>query len=753
MNIIILILIVFSAVSVITGARVIIKRRKIKCESKKEGEKEQEKQEKLAKKTVEELQKPPDVEDKTKEETESVANKTEEDEAKRAVEERLKKEREESIRKERERLEKIKAEEEKIEREAREKSNKEKAERERLEAEEKKYKEEQEAKAREEKKTRLGEINQREEEEKHESARKPSPGKRGGRPRGLTKRDETEQLQEKRTCTLRPEIVCWNKEREWIVGIEVPEEFTSPNVIQNGESIEPDNSDEVRYPLRYIKGVVKVAWNEGEQDREIEIPVMEEGRNYLIFKMRKNWKGLGRVVRGPTAGYYLAIVPCEWKRDEEMSGSALIAPENVQISGYKVHFFTLRQDENTSIAFIDANGGRIPVKSGSSSFQLIGKELKELSDSSEDMGPFFGEEPPCIKTTDEQSWDNVGVIVIGEEGSGRNRWRTQFSPQESMIDQKMPDDLANRQGGWYFVRIYDKHDNLLESMDFRFSAGLKSIKIMNSPCLPEKGGYSDVEVKFNHQVNCKIEPESKMEQGFEISRENNLTIITIPPKPYCDKTHWTVVDVDDKTKVNARTRITILIERVWWNVDDLNGVPANWIDRIIDLSRQDFTATSKKALWVKFPRKRWITKIEVGFNRDRSRPYNVEVEKEVIAVPLRDFCDAEEIENRQEKFTMKIWFLPEETHTYEAIVLRIPASKENNVIAFNAIVKCSGRHHRGKLRQGNGFSRGEIDGAGLTMKQAKNVHYDKRRKSSHSWNINRLKAINERCNKNGKLSG
>jgi len=131
-------------------------------------------------------------------------------------------------------------------------------------------------------------------------------------------------------------------------------------------------------------------------------------------------------------------------------------------------------------------------------------------------------------------------------------------------------------------------------MDFRFSAGLKSIQIVNPRCLPEKGGYCDVEVKFNHQVNCNIEPESEIEQGFEISRGNSLTIITIPPKPYCDKTHWTVVDADDKTKVNAKTKITILIERVWWNAGDLNGAPANWKDRIIALSRQDFTATSEK---------------------------------------------------------------------------------------------------------------------------------------------------------------
>lgn len=711
----------FSAASVVIVVRVLIKRHKKRSDSKKEEEKVREEQQKKYK---------------------------EQKERKKLEEEQH-----------------LKEEEEKVEREARETDNKEKVKKEQLETqEEEKIEQEEKVKKAEEEKKKKEDTQK---EEGSQEGQQLPPGQRGGRSRVSIKQDAIEQERVTKPRTRKPEIVCWNKQWEWIVGIEVPEEFTSPNVIQDGESIEQDNSDEARYPLRYIKGVVKVAWNEGEQDREIEITVMEDGRSYLIFKMRKNWKGLGRVVRRPTAGYYLAIVPCEWKRDEEMSGSAPIVPEDVQISGYKAHFFILSQNENTSISFIDANGGRIQVKSGSSSFQLIGKELP---DSSEDNGPFFSEEPPCIKATDEQIWDNVGVIVIGEEGSGRNRWRTQFSPQESMIDQKMPDDLANRQGGWYFVRIYDKDDNLLESMDFRFSAGLKSIQIVNPRCLPEKGGYCDVEVKFNHQVNCNIEPESEIEQGFEISRGNSLTIIMIPPKPYCDKTHWTVVDADDKTKVNAKTKITILIERVWWNAGDLNGAPANWKDRIIALSRQDFTATSEKALWLKFPRKRWVTKIEVGFNRDRSRPYNVEVEKEVMAVPLRDFCDAEEIENRQEQFTMKIWFLPEEKHMYEAIVLRIPAelpqvepkqqgkqppfSKENNVIVFSAIVQCPGRHHHGKLRQGRGFNKGEIDGAGLTMKQAKNFHlaYDKRRNSSHLWNINRLKAITERCNKHGKLS-
>jgi hypothetical protein len=236
-----------------------------------------------------------------------------------------------------------------------------------------------------------------------------------------------------------------------------------------------------------------------------------------------------------------------------------------------------------------------------------------------------------------------------------------------MIDQKMPDDLANRQGGWYFVRIYDKDDNLLESIDFRFSAGLKSIQIMNPGCLPEKGRYCNVEVKFNHQVNCKIEPaDENLHRTLSICREEDVTKVIIPPNPDHDKSYWII------REGCAKTKVTILIERVWWNVGDLNGVPANWTDRIIHLSRQDFTATSEKALWLKFPRKRWVTKIEVGFNRDRSRPYNVEVEKEVMAVPLRDFCDAEEIENKQVESVIKIWVSPEGTKTYETIVIKIP---------------------------------------------------------------------------------
>lgn len=758
MDIIVLILIVFFAVSVIIVARVIITHCKRRDEPKKKEDVYKE-QEKLAEKSVKDSREQTEVEakgkiettDKSHKEAESVAKKTE-DEAKRAAEERLRKEREEALRKEGQRSVKIKAEEEKIEREAREKASKEKAKRERLESEEKEGKAEQEAetkkaeeeKLRKEDAKKKEELERRLEREKGEGRQELPPDKRGGRPRGSTKQRVVAPPGESKPRPLKPEIICWNKEWEWIIGIELPEEFVSLRVTQNDELLEQDTSDTAIYHLRHLDGVVRVAWATGEEGGKIDIPIMEEGRNYLIFKTRKEWKGPGRVVKHLATGYYLIIVPQEWKRDKEMSGTAPIAPENVQIKGYKVHFFILRQNEVTTIAFIDAKGERIQVETGSSCFQLVGEEIP---DSSEDMGPLFGKEPPRIKTIDEQGWGSVGVVVIGEEGSGSNRWRTQFVPQEGIKEQRMPDELTNRQGGWYFVRIYDKDGDLLESMDFRFIAGLKDIQIMNSTCLPEPSGYNDVTIQFIHQANCKVEAVGEeMYHALTIRRENDFTIATIPPKPNYDETRWILSDR------NAKVESTVLVERVWWCVGHLSAVPANWTDKTCSLSRKDFTAITDKALWVKFPRKRWINKIEVGFNRTKSRYYNVEIEKKEIDIPLRDFCDAEEIENKQEEFTMKIWVSPEGTKTYEAIVLKIPTElsslpvePKQPRVKPQPLLKAEVKSPRGK-RKGKGFSRNEIDNAGLTMEDVKRLRipYDKRRKSPHSWNIERLKSINKR---------
>jgi len=572
------------------------------------------------------------------------------------------------------------------------------------------------------------------------------PLKRGGRPRGSTERSKIEKTSEKKPRSLKPEIVCWNEGWNWVIGIEVPGELETQSVAQNEEPLEYDNTVEKRYRLKHAEGRVKITWTGGEKD----IPLLRPERNYLVFKMRKDWKGLGRLVIHPTTGHYLAIVPQDWKRDEEVSDSASVNPESVQLDGYKAHFFYQEQDRNTVIGFITANDKRIRVESRSPRFKLVGGEI---GDDSEEMGPLFGKQPPGIQTLDKKEWNDIGVIVVGEERSGRNRWRMQFVPQVGAKEQKLPEEIANRRGGWYFVRIYDNHGNLSESMDFRFLAALNNIRIERSDFLPGPNGYNNVTVRFLHQTGCKVELMNEDTQHtLEIRRENDQTIVTIPPKSDCDKTHWILRDGD------AEIEVTVLVKRIWWAFGVIGVPPTDWADNPITLYRKDFTAITDNALWVRLPRMRFVRKIEVGFDRNKSRSYQVEVEEKEITIPLRDFCDTQEIENQQKEFEMKIWVQSEGAKPDETVVVKVPAEQpttieqkqqqvpktipeeEKNSLS-QAIVKCQS----GK-RKGKGFSKKELTEANINIKYVKllNIPYDKRRKTSHSWNIENLKYITER---------
>jgi len=580
----------------------------------------------------------------------------EEDEEQKRLADELKKAEEERKRVEGEKLRRAQEEEQllKTEKEAQGRAEKEELKRLKAEGQQRKKKQ---RKAEEERKC-VKEEAQKKTKEVH--GREPLPPvKRGGRPRSSTKQQEMEKTLGTKPFSLKPEIVCWNEGWRWIVGIEIPEELETLSVAQNKELLVQDTIDESLYRLRHAVGGVKVTWTGGQKD----IPLLGAGRNYFIFKMRKDWKGLGRLVRHPTIGYYLAIVPREWKRDEEVSGYASVNPESVQVDGYKAHFFCQEQDRNKVIGFVNANSERIQVESGYSRFQIVGREIE---DTSEDMGPLFGEQLPCIQTLDKKGWRDIGVIVLGEEGMGKNRWRTQFVPQVGVKEHKLPEEIANRRGGWYFVRIYDNGDNLLESMDFRFLKVLNDIRIESSDFLPGPNGYDNVSVQFLHQTDCKVElMDDDAQHALKIYRESGQTIVTVPPKPNCDKTHWILCDGDVKIKV------TVLVERIWWSFGVIGVATTDWVDRPITLSHKHFTATSDKALFVRLPRLRFVRKIDVGFDRNKSKPYQVEVGKKEIAIPLRDFCDTEEIENRQEEFDIKIWVQSEEAKAFKAVIVKV----------------------------------------------------------------------------------
>jgi hypothetical protein len=160
-----------------------------------------------------------------------------------------------------------------------------------------------------------------------------------------------------------------------------------------------------------------------------------------------------------------------------------VAPEKVELEGYRAHFFDLDSDQNRFAAFVNENGERIHMESGGPRFRLVGKEIQDAMD---DHGPLFGCHPPSITVQDPQEWGNVKVMILGEEGSGRDRWRTQFSPKAGSVEQELRSELAGRRGGWYFIRVYDRQDNLLESMDFRFMTPLRGITVSPYKHLPDR---------------------------------------------------------------------------------------------------------------------------------------------------------------------------------------------------------------------------------------------------------------------------
>lgn len=669
MDIVVLLFIVLFVVAAAIVAMVVINMRKRRREAEEKWQRRKAEQETRLRAEEKERQR---LEEKRRKDEEE-RKRLEEEEQQKAAEEAHREEDEEQKRLADE-LEKAEEEHKRVEEEKRRRAQEEqllkteKEVQERAEKEELKLleaegqrREEERQKAEEERK-RVKEVAQQKTEEVRGRERRP-PLKRGGRPRGSTKRRDMEQTPGTKPSSLKPEIVCWNEGWRWIVGIEMPEELETLSVAQNEELLAQDNIDESLYRLRHAEGGVKVTWTGGQKD----IPLVGAGRNYLIFKMRKDWKGLGRLIRHPTTGYYLTIVPQEWKRDEEVSDSASVNPESVQVDGYKAHFFCQEQDGNIAIGFVNANGERIQVESGYPRFQIVGREIE---DASEDMGPLFGEQLPRIQTLDEKGWRDIGVIVVGEEGRGKNRWRMQSVPQVGAKEQKLPEEIANRRGGWYFVRIYDNDDNLSESMDFRFLTALNDIRMESSDFLPGPNGYDNVSVQFLHQTNCKVElKDEDTQHSLEIRSESDLTIVTVPPKPDCDKSHWILRDGD------AEIEVTVLVERIWWAFGVMGVTPTDWVDKPITLSRKDFTAITDKALWVRFPRLRFVRKIDVGFERTKSRSYQVEVEKKDIAIPLRDFCDAKEIENRGKECRLIIWVQPEGAKPDEAVIAKVPADQ------------------------------------------------------------------------------
>ncbi|NQT84569.1 hypothetical protein HQ563_16220 [bacterium] len=463
-----------------------------------------------------------------------------------------------------------------------------------------------------------------------------APEKRGGRPRGREEEPKKHEFDEGTLWCPRPEIICWKRERQWMLGVEVPEELLEKaglKVLQDGSPLAQDEFRESCWCLNCSGGDVVVRWKADGVPKEVKVALDEE--KYLLFKLSGQSEDRGRRVKSPSSGSYLVIVPCNWERDEDSSGPPPAAPEPVSLPEYSAHFFYLEKLGDRRIGFNRLSGEPFRIKSTTSRFELVGARLP---DASEHVGPLFGEGPPKIRSVGDRGWKGVGTIVVGQEGRGRKRWRTWFSLDTERIDQDLPPKVAARKGGWYFLRFYNTTGDLLESLDFRFVACLRDIRIHQPPPLPPEGGHKAVCIEFLHQPNCKVRlSKESLAKVINIEPESDRTVATIPPDPACDETSWLLVPDD-----GAQLKLSITVDRVWWAIGEEGHRPSQWRDRPLSLLPGVFDATSTKAIWLRLPRRRWVDKVSVGFEKSQARPYPVKLSENTVLIPLREFGDLEE---------------------------------------------------------------------------------------------------------------
>jgi len=456
------------------------------------------------------------------------------------------------------------------------------------------------------------------------------PGRRGGGPRGPKER-EGDSPTKKSRC----EIICEKRGMTWIIVAELPEEYSKCKIVQNGCFLERlEGDDDLCFILISLDKELTIQWHEEDKKPE-NLKISSLINSFpILFKIQGLNREKGRLVRRPSHGYYLAIVPESWQLDKNNSAPSIAEPEHVSPPGYVAHHFFLTKD-SLPVTFCQPDRGIKSIKVRGSQIDLQGDILENDHPF---MGPLFGENPPTIIVDKKMEKNPIKTIVLGEEGPGRQKWRTSFYPaSEEEFEIKLPLEFQEKKAGWFFLRFYDDEQEMVDSFDFRFVSGLKDIKISPESPFPPPTGHNKANICFFHDFSCRINPRFNGGQRLEIIRENESTRISIPPNPNLDITDWEIQCNE------VRVEVRIVLKRIWWTLSESQKEPAEWQSKPLLLKLNNFKATSNKEIVLKFPRERWAKKVKLGFSQGEMQEFSVRVNSNTLAIPLRQFRDSSKL--------------------------------------------------------------------------------------------------------------
>lgn len=499
------------------------------------------------------------------------------------------------------------------------------------------------------------------------------PGLRGGRPRSSEpariRREDAPELPADKVRRTRMELVCWRKGMNWSVGIEVGDGSSEEawNVRQDTGALEEDERTHGRWLLTSPCGWVTLQGGDG---RELKFG----SEAFRIFKLSGPSCDRGRYMRSLTNGRFLIVAPEACQPDRAMLDAMFLDSEDVT-GRCRAHHIDTSSIGSAAIGFTAPTGEFRSIPTTAPAFELQGALVRDTHILA---GPLFSGEPPLLRPLRDVEYASV---VLGTEGPRHlsRHWRK----SSSSFDRLRP-DVESRQGGWFFLRLYDSSDELLESLDFRYAAGLRAIERVAEAPVPTPEGHRAGKVRLFHDSNCRVIPLGNPAPRVSSDVAQGSSTIEVAPLPILDKA-LCLLEHDG----GGGVEIGIGMDRVWWATLDQAGddQPPEWTDRPVVFNVVDFAATSRRVMRIRLPLGFAEGSAVVGVAPGRTvlaRP--VPRCRSEVEVPLRELGRFQELGAANSPAEVRLWIQRGPAHVWNCVIGRpesVALTRDPNGRALN----------------------------------------------------------------------
>lgn len=401
----------------------------------------------------------------------------------------------------------------------------------------------------------------------------------------------------------------------WEIFVALPEGREAVEAFHDEDELDLD--DEIC--LDRFDGAVFVRYEDDTVDRiQLADSSMDKP---LLFRMREDWTGEGRLVGKPSAGFVVAIAPWYYT-DGWDDVDEPIEPEDCVDPNFQARFLFLK---------CTTLGAPTPMR-------LEGITLHDDSDI-EQHGELYIGTPPKL-SVDSQ----ISVAVIVEETGERadNKWVQDFQPH----NQSIMSVLDGREGR-FSVRTY-LDGTRQDTRTFRYFPGLSRITLDGQPhaayadtvAFPDKGDgtHRAIELRFVSNDSDLLRPTAATAAGGEPAdiQITDAGVVVAPPLPSIQAV---------ECEFRNRASITLAQPRVWWRKTDEDGDVGDWGGAVFSIPRSEF---AKTILEIKTPP--WVSSISMGFgDKDDKTDSEFSAVQGKARVELISSADADELEGTLEE--------------------------------------------------------------------------------------------------------